>query len=45
MLIVPDTGLIEGMKLLDDDELVIHEMIWGQYIELQEDEVQMEPTG
>ena len=33
------------MKLLDDDELAIHEIIWGQYIELEEEEQQMEPTG
>ena len=45
VLIVPESGLIEGMKLLDDDELVIHEMIWGQYVELEEEEQQMEPTG
>ena len=42
MLIVPETGLIEGMKLLDDDELAIHEIIWGQYIELEEEVL---PTG
>ena len=30
MLIVSETGVIEGIRLLDDDELAIHEVIWGQ---------------
>ena len=30
MLIITESGVIEGMRLLDEDELAIHEVIWGQ---------------
>ena len=30
MLIISESGVIEGMRLLDEDELAIHEVIWGQ---------------
>ena len=30
MLVAEETGVLEGIRLLDEDQETIHEVVWGQ---------------